>query len=241
MTRRDCLLLGAAAPWSIRGAEPTSLFDGKSLAGWNTGDGFEKITGWTIEDGAIVTIPGAPSATDLLTDQLFGNYELTFSVRLSRNANSGVKYFVNTGLRYLYGASGGKASSATGLEFQLADDAAPDCPKPVQKSGALYAMLPPAERVATGPGTWIQAKLVCRDFACEHWINGKRILTFDLTSPEMQARLRGAATDMGASVSSNFAASLALRWVAQKRNRGRIALQHHDTKVWFRDLKLVPL
>jgi len=57
------------------------LFDGKTLKGWNTGDGAGQITGWTV----------VTTASDLVTDEVFGDFEFTFSVRLSANANSGVK------------------------------------------------------------------------------------------------------------------------------------------------------
>ncbi len=82
------------------------LFDGKSTAGWR---GFQKSEfpthGWVIEDGCLKCEKPPPAAPgekakatgggDIITTELFDNFEFSWEWKLSPGANSGVKYFVN--------------------------------------------------------------------------------------------------------------------------------------------------
>jgi hypothetical protein len=90
-----CLLLGAfLATTALRGAEPTSLFDGKTFAGWE-GD-TEKT--WKIEDGAIVggsleTV--VPRNEFLCTTKSYENFELKVRFKLlgdRKGANAGIQF-----------------------------------------------------------------------------------------------------------------------------------------------------
>ena len=125
MTRRTALAL--AGGLAARADEWIPLFDGKSFAGWTLGDGAAVTHSWAIEDGAIATLAGARGWSDLLYANAFRSFELAFEFRLSEGSNTGVKYFVQQTLRYLYpGSSLAGAYGAIGLEFQLADDTSPD-------------------------------------------------------------------------------------------------------------------
>jgi len=67
-----------------------SLFDGKTVDGWSVKSGFAT---YRVEDDAIVgqTAEGSPN-TFLCTDETFGDFELTFEVKLdSKELNSGVQ------------------------------------------------------------------------------------------------------------------------------------------------------
>ena len=68
----------------------TTLFDGKTLEGWNKKNG--KHT-YRVEDGAIIgrTEKGSPNSF-LCTNDLYGNFELEFEVKLiNEELNSGVQ------------------------------------------------------------------------------------------------------------------------------------------------------
>lgn len=67
-----------------------SLFNGKDLNGWIQKNGTAK---YTIEDGGIIcgtTEAGSPNSF-LCTEKDFGNFELTFDVKVSDKLNSGVQ------------------------------------------------------------------------------------------------------------------------------------------------------
>jgi hypothetical protein len=129
MTRRTALVL--AGGLATRADEWIPLFDGKSFAGWTLGDGTEVTHSWAIEDGAIATLAGTRGRSDLLCAKAFRSFELAFEFRLSEGSNTGVEYFVQQTLRYLYpGSSLAGAYGAIGLEFQLADDGSPEPGRP---------------------------------------------------------------------------------------------------------------
>ena len=159
-------------------------------------------------------------------------------VWLSRGANTGVKYFVLSSQHFLMEGAA-KGSSAIGAEFQLVEEESSDAKRLETRSGALYGLAPVTEVVRTPSETWIPVKLTCKAFACEHWLNGRRVLAFDLKSAEMQTRLREAAVSPSGSFGSTIGAAVMLRATSITRLRpGRISLQHHNTKVMFRDIQL---
>ena len=74
---------------AIRADEPAPIFDGKTLDGWVQYNG---TATYRVEDGAIVgkTSPGSPNSF-LCTKKLYGNFELTFEVKVDNGLNSGVQ------------------------------------------------------------------------------------------------------------------------------------------------------
>ena len=73
-------------------AAPVSLFDGKSLAGW---EGDSKV--WRVEDGVIVggSLQGNPRNQFLTTKRTFYNFRLTLEYKLI-----GTEGFVNGGVQF---------------------------------------------------------------------------------------------------------------------------------------------
>lgn len=89
MTRRTFHLLAAAVP--VIAAEPgfRSLFDGKTLAGW---DGDPKL--WSVKDGILIgSTDGVeiPRNTFLISKDAFQDFELRLEIKL-RNHNSGIQF-----------------------------------------------------------------------------------------------------------------------------------------------------
>lgn len=76
-------------------AAPVALFDGKSLAGWETRKGEEKW--WRVEDGMITggsLTEKLPFNTFLTSSRSYENFELTFKIRLIKGegfSNSGMQ------------------------------------------------------------------------------------------------------------------------------------------------------
>src|SRR6185436_16208200 len=95
------------------------LFDGASSKGWKSARG-EKFPekGWTIENGNLTVLAsqGKESANggDIVTEDNYGAFDLSFSFKLAPGGNSGVKYFVTLQEK--------TEGSAIGLEYQVLDD-----------------------------------------------------------------------------------------------------------------------
>ena len=70
------------------------LFNGKNLDGWTSvGKTTGPEKGWTIEDGILTVNKGGPQhGRDIITQKEFSEFDLYFEFRLTKAANSGLKY-----------------------------------------------------------------------------------------------------------------------------------------------------
>jgi len=208
-----------AAGWKL-------LFDGKSWNGWR---GFKRDkvpdVGWTIENGAIKHVAGRGEQSqhggDIITVGQYGNFEFKLEWRISPGANSGIKYLiaeemVKTGY------------SGLGFEMQVLDDARhPDAKAGKggnRTAGALYDLIAPAKSVARPAGEWNQAGLNIRGNHVEHWLNGVKVVEFDLGSPQIKTLIAG----------SKYKDIPRFGEV----RKGHILLQDHGDEVWFRSIKV---
>jgi hypothetical protein len=211
------------------------LFDGRSLNGWH-GLGFKDVPPgiWVIEDGAIkhlqngkgpVQRDGQPlTGMDLVSDGAWRDFELAWEWKIAPAGNSGVKYNVSEE----HSASMDPPHAAKGWEYQVLDDEkAEDNKVPTHRAGALYDMFVPDEqRKRLRPvGEWNQSRIVLRGTHGEHWLNGERVVSFELA---------GAAYD-SAFARSKYHSYPA--WFAERRV-GRIVLQDHGDAVWFRSIRI---
>jgi hypothetical protein len=207
-----------AAGWKL-------LFDGKTTTGWRGfhADAFP-AQGWVVEDGAIkrvatVKTPGAGG--DIITAGEYGNFELALDWKLAAGGNSGLKYLIVE-------PTGGKGRSGVGYEMQILDDERhPDAKAGVngnRTAGALYDLIAPSTHAAHPIGEWNEARLVVKGRHVEHWLNGQRIVQFEIGSPEMKALIaKSKYKDI-----QGFGDATS----------GHILLQDHGDEVSFRNLKI---
>ena len=201
-----------AAGWTL-------LFDGRSLEGWR---GYKKPDAnglrWKVEDGSLTlpsaTAPGTRSG-DIVSKDTFEQFELVLDWRVAPGGNSGVKYFILEDL-----------NSAIGHEYQLIDDARHADAKvgAHRQTAGLYDVLPAADRPIKAGGEWNTTRIVVRGQTAEHWLNGKKVLQYELGSPMLKAAIQ----------KSKF------KDVARfgTRQNGHILLQDHNDQVWFRTIKI---
>ena len=210
----DNLLTAAekAAGWK-------QLFDGRSLAGWRAygkpGAKTEIGPGWKVEDGVLKKLAGQ-NGGDIITEQIFGDYELSWEWRLEKGANNGVKYFVTE-----------QRPQAPGHEYQMIDELAAKWATLSAKArtASFYEVLPPAEDKPLRPaGEWNSSRIVVRDRFVEHWLNERKVLTYELGSEAVKAGIAGSKfkkfPDFGQKI------------------RGHIMLTDHQDEAWFRNIKL---
>jgi hypothetical protein len=209
------------------------LFDGTTLAGWR-GLGYDTVptAHWRVIDGAIVKVAsakvprladGQPAAGgDLMTVESFRDFELAFEWRVTPGANSGVKYNVSEDLSLAHAAN----HAALGFEYQVLDDVLhPDNQIATHLAGALYDIIAPhAARRLRGVGEWNSARIVLRGNHGEHWLNGVKVVEFDLGTPRLDSLLEKSKYKP----IPGFA----------ERRRGHIVLQDHGDEVAFRGIKI---
>ncbi len=193
------------------------LFDGVSLAGWRGYRMDRAPAGWTVEDGVLAFVPGGEGGS-LITEEQFDDFELSLEWKISEGGNSGIFFRV----------SETEASDYyTGPEMQvLDDDRHPDGANPETSAGANYALHAPSAEVVRPVGEWNEVRLVVDGPHVEHWLNGVKIVEYELWTDEWEAMVSA----------SKFA-----EWPAYGRNRtGYISLQDHGDRVWFRNLRIRP-
>ena len=217
-----------------RGAGWHLLFDGKTLNGWHGLGYAETPPGlWIVENGTIARVPksrapvqadGQPlTGMDLISDGAYQNFELAWDWKIAPGGNSGVKYNVSEKLS----TEMSPPHAAKGWEYQMLDDSlAEDNKLATHRAGALYDMFAPSDGHAVKPaGEWNSSRLVFVGNHGEHWLNGIKVVSFDLGTTAANA----------AFAKSKYAKYPA--WFPVRR-KGQIVLQDHDAGVWFRNIKI---
>jgi hypothetical protein len=183
---------------------------------------------WRWRDGTLEAIADARRQCDLWTVREYESCDFRFEWKVAPGANTGIKYLIQAPAVDRLKDSQGEFLHETslGYEFQLVDDASPAGQGPLHASGALYNYLAPSERAAHAAGTWNAGRLVIAGDDIEHWINGRRVLAYRLGSPELRAAL-GAKKLNSARMMERL-----------ERRRSPLVLQHHESVVWFRSLRV---
>jgi len=140
-----------------------SLFDGKTLDGWQ-GD----VKGYPVENGTIVC-----KGDNLFTAKEYANFVFRFEFKLPPAGNNGVG--IRTPLK-------GDAAYA-GMEIQILDDDHPSYKdlQPYQFHGSIYGVVP-AKRGSLKPvGQWNREEIVADGSHIKVTLNGKVIVDADLS------------------------------------------------------------
>lgn len=189
LTRRS-LFAAALLPRLAAGA-PRPVFDGKSTAGWVTyrGSGFP-AEGWEIKDNCIHALP-AYMVPCLATVDVYTNFDFSFDWMITPGGNAGVFYSCR-GKEPSFGTGAKPESwwhrthSSRGQEYQILDDAGSLESNDLSKSaGSLYGKIaPPADKPLRPAMQWNQGRIVVRGLHAEHWLNGVRVVSYELAPDE---------------------------------------------------------
>jgi hypothetical protein len=198
------------------------LFNGENLDGWRSYGAAAPNPAWIVEGGAIVLDADESTTSmtggDLITDGQYENFELELEWKISSGGNSGVFF----GVREIEGQN---VAYETGVEMQvLDDDNHADGGKAETSAGACYALYAASENVVRPVGQYNEVRLVVRGANVEHWLNGRKIVEYEIGSDDWAKRV---------------AASKFADWEHFARYRkGHIALQDHTDRVWYRNIRL---
>jgi len=193
----------------------TLLFDGKTLNGWREFKKTRVGSGWQVVDG-VLTLVQPDKADDIITARKYGNFDLQFDWKISKNGNSGVYYHV---------IEKGEKGYESGPEYQLLDNAHGE--PPLQRAAGLFGLYAPTQDVTKPVGEFNHSRLVVDHGHVQHWLNGVKVAEYQLGSPDFKARIAG----------TKFA-----HWpLFATADTGYISLQDHESVVAFRDIKIKPL
>lgn len=214
------------------------LWDGKSDAGWRGAklDAFPE-QGWSMKDGLLTVEKsgGGESANggDIVTIKKYKSFILEVDFRITKGANSGIKYFVDPDLNT-------GAGSAIGCEYQILDDRNhPDAKQGIAGNRTLASLYDLIKADAllygqdnnpkrfNGVGTWNRARIEVRESKVAHYLNGIKVLEYERGTQMWKALV---------------AYSKYADWPAfGEAESGHILLQDHGDEVSYKNVKILEL
>lgn len=197
------------------------LFDGKSLAGWHTYGKTTVGSAWVIDDGAIHFDPskkGKNGGGDLVTDKAYANFHLQLEWKIAPNGNSGIIFYVHEDPKY-------KQTYLTGPEMQVLDNEGhPDGKITKHRSGDLYDMIQSKSEPVKPVGQWNKAEIISNKGKLTFILNGVKVVETTMWDDNWKSLIEN----------SKFKT-----WEGFGTfKEGKIALQDHGDKVWYRNIKI---
>jgi hypothetical protein len=192
------------------------LFDGKTTNGWRM---YQNVPAdcWEVRNGEIISKKeGVTKRADLITVDQYANFEFVCDWKIDKGANSGIIYRAVESKR---------PSFETGPEYQMIDDNGyTEKLEDWQKSGADYAMHGPTKLATKPVGEYNRTKIVANNGHIEHWLNGEKVVEFDLWTPEwQQLKEKGKWKDV-----KDYGMA----------KKGHIVLQDHGGGIRFKNIKV---
>lgn len=176
----------------------TFLSDGKSFDGW------EHKGNWVVDaDGAFYRKEKGGSLT-YTAEAVPDDFELRFEWKVSKGCNSGIYYRPGQ------------------VEYQVLDNVySPYGENARQAAGSLFFCMAPREDATRPFGQWNTGRIICDGSVIEHWVNEKRVLSFDYSDPKWKW----------------YVDLLGIRGGVLTGRGGKLWLQDHGQDVWFRNLR----
>ena len=209
--------LSAQSPNTLSPAERAAgwrlLFDGKTTAGWRGFKMDSMPAGWQVVDGALTRVA---AAGDIVTREQFRDFELSLEWNVAPGGNSGIFYRASEDDEAIYW---------TAPEMQVLDDARhPDGKSRLTAAGSNFGLYPAPAGVVKPAGEWNRVRLVARGRHVEHWLNGVKVVAYELLSPDWEAKVKASKFAPHPRYGRNAA--------------GYIGLQDHGDRVAYRDIKV---
>ncbi len=215
------------------------LFDGETTNGWHTYNKPGQIgRKWVAKDGMFVfegrnrfefyvagrkielgpTNKVADGGEDIISDKAYENFELSLEWKVSEAGNNGIFYTVQEDTIY-------NEVWKTSPEMQVIDNAKhKDGLIYKHRAGDLYDLIASEPIRVKNQGEWNHVRVVKNQGKMEHWLNGSKVVSYDVNSPEWKNMIaKSKFKDL-----ENFATA----------GPGHIAFQDHDNLVYYKNIKI---
>jgi len=221
------------------------IFDGNTSNGWLSAKSNSfPSKGWKINNGILSVLSSngkeSENGGDIITKDKYENFEFELDFKITKAANSGIKYFVDLDLNK-------GAGSAIGLEYQILDnkfhlDASKkfrvmelegekwelkkEDIKRNRGVASLYDLIE-AEKFnhkSVSAGQWHRAKIISNNGHVEHWLDNEKVLEYNRFSQVFKALIQYSKYSKW----ENFG----------QLESGHILLQDHGDEVSFKNIKI---
>ena len=194
----------------------TILFDGSTVKGLR-GYKMESFPSesWAIKDGDLKTIPGK-HGVDLISKDIYEDFELELEWKLGSGGNSGIFYFANEEGDFIWQSA---------PEMQVLDNLShQDRLKKVTSAGALYDLIAPLKDMVKPIGEFNKVRIVSKNKQIEHWLNGEKIVEYQVGGQRILNL-----------ISKSKFKDMPLFF---KSFTGHIGLQGDHGEVWYRNIRI---
>ena len=187
--------------------EEINLFAQDDFSMWTKVDGKPVGEGWIIQEGVVHR---KYLSGDIITQEKFKDFELSFEWKISFAGNSGVKY---------------RTRGRLGLEYQILDDKKHrDNKNPTHRAGSLYELVAaPDSKPLKAVGQWNKGRILANGKKIQHWLNGEKVVEITWGTDDWKKRFQKSKYRKNEGFGS---------W------EGPILLQDHNDPVWYRELKV---
>lgn len=157
----------------------TVLFDGTSMAAFRGYKTEAMPAGWSIVEGTLVK---GDKGADIITREQFGDFELSLDWKIAEAGNAGIFYRATEEYDRVYWSA---------PEYQLLDDEkGADNKTRLTCAGAAYALYPSPAGHLKKVGEWNTTRIVAKGPHVEHWLNGVKLLEYELWSPDWTTKVK---------------------------------------------------
>ena len=224
-TTSDSVNAGSMAANTLTDTEKNEgwqlLFDGQTKNGWHSYNNTGNLASWKVEDGALlldVDTNGEHTGEDMVTDEEYENFHLKIDWKISQNGNSGIIFSVKESPKYAN-------DYFTGPEMQVLDnDGHADGKIVKHRADDLYDLITASPETVKPVGEWNTAEIYKNGDTLELRLNGPTVVKTTLWNDNWKKLVAGSKfkqwPDFGTFKS------------------GKIALQDHGNKVWYRNIKI---
>src|SRR5258708_464665 len=171
-------LFATANPASVASGPWRSLLQDQSAPDWRGWKEPGLPAGWHVAGGG-VSKDGAGDG--LGTTQSFGGFGLELGGEIRKGGDSGIFYRGTREYDHVYWS---------GPEYQRLDDAnAPDGKSRLTAAAAAFALYGAPAGVVLPFDHWNKTRLVVKGTHVEHWLNGRKVVEYELQSADWKKRV----------------------------------------------------
>jgi len=169
---------------------------------------------WTFANGVLSK---ARPVTDIVSKDEFGNFELELEWKIGEAGNSGIFYRGTEEYDHIYW---------TAPEYQLLDNIkAADNKTQDHRAGSVYDVYAVPDGHVKPVGEWNTTRIVARGAHIEHWLNGFKMVEYELWSADWDAKVKASKFNAW----PNFG----------RAKKGHLALQgDHNGELAFRNIRI---
>lgn len=198
-----------------------SLFDGTSTEGWHSYGAASAGYAWKVSDSTLHfdgSLKKDTLSQDIVTNQEFENFHLKLEWKVDTAGNSGIMFYVHEDTAY-------SKPYWTGPEMQILDNEKHDDSKyPKHRAGDLYDLISCSKETVKPALQWNQVEIKSVNGKLDFWLNGENVISTTMWDDNWKKMIAGSKFKQWADFGTF--------------KKGKICLQDHGDKVWFRNIKI---